>query len=171
MIVGDDVEGLGKGRDLVLPERRKPGQPRNEQDRKPDALPLVIERAIADHDSRHGPTIDWTQRRYHRARTLSNDNRGKAPMHQALRMIFAEPAVAAAQPCLKFDTWSRSNCAGSGGCGGSAHLAEGLALRTCVECPRGAIIRLARASCQPPDARRQVSAHAISSSGPSDDPA
>jgi hypothetical protein len=55
MVMRDDVEFPGKGGNLVLPERGKPAQPRDEQDRKPDTLPLVIERAIADYDSRHRP--------------------------------------------------------------------------------------------------------------------
>ena len=55
MIVGDDVEILGESRDLVLPKRGKPGQSRHEHDGKPDTLPLIIERAIADNDSRHRP--------------------------------------------------------------------------------------------------------------------
>ena len=53
MVVGDDVEGLGEGGDLVVPERGKPAQPRHEHDGEPDTLALVIERAVADYDPRH----------------------------------------------------------------------------------------------------------------------
>jgi hypothetical protein len=55
MVMGDDVEILGEGGNLILPERGKPGQSRHEEDGKPDTLPLIIERAIADNDSRHRP--------------------------------------------------------------------------------------------------------------------
>ena len=53
MVVGDDIEFPGEGGDLVLPERGKPAQPRNEQDGKSDTLPLIIKRAVADYDSGH----------------------------------------------------------------------------------------------------------------------
>ena len=55
MVMRDDVKFPGKGGDLVLPEGGKTAQPRDEQDGEPDTLPLVIERAIADYDSRHRP--------------------------------------------------------------------------------------------------------------------
>jgi hypothetical protein len=66
VIVGDDIEFPGEGGDLVLPERGKPAQPRDEQDGKPDTLPLVIERAVADHDSRHCLPARRKSSRYHR---------------------------------------------------------------------------------------------------------
>src|SRR5204863_8710636 len=55
MVVGDDIEFPGEGGILGLPERGKPAQPRNEQDGKSDTLPLIIESAVADYDSRHRP--------------------------------------------------------------------------------------------------------------------
>ena len=48
MIVGDDVELLGEGGNLVAPKRRKPAQPGDQQDRKAAAMPLVMNRAVAD---------------------------------------------------------------------------------------------------------------------------
>src|SRR5207249_3038619 len=53
MVVSDDVEMLGEGDGLILPERSKPRQPRHEHDGEPDTLPLIIERAVADYDPRH----------------------------------------------------------------------------------------------------------------------
>ncbi len=99
MVVGDDVEILGEGSDLILPERGKPGQSRHEHDGKPDTLPLVIERAVANNDSRHRPASqNGTERRYHRRQRLSNGNDAALPCGRFRR---GETRV---RPCLKFDT-------------------------------------------------------------------
>ena len=48
VIKGHDLEPLGEGSDLILPEGRKPAEPRYEQDGEAHALALIIERALSD---------------------------------------------------------------------------------------------------------------------------
>src|SRR5438309_6828238 len=48
MIERHDLEPLRKSRYLVLPKGCKPAESRDEQDREAHAVPLVIERAVAD---------------------------------------------------------------------------------------------------------------------------
>src|ERR1700730_17933656 len=48
MVEGDDLEPLTEGCDLVLPERCETTKSRYEHDGKAHAVPLVIERAVAD---------------------------------------------------------------------------------------------------------------------------
>ena len=48
VIEGYNFVPLGECRDLILPKRRKSTQAGNEQDWEAHAVPLVIERAVAD---------------------------------------------------------------------------------------------------------------------------
>ena len=48
VVEGYDFEPLAKCRDLILPKRCEPTQSGDEQDGKAHAVPLVVERAVAD---------------------------------------------------------------------------------------------------------------------------
>src|SRR5580704_13091953 len=54
MVEPHGLELAGDGWKLLAPERRLAGQAADEDDRKPAAMPLVIEVAVADRDARHG---------------------------------------------------------------------------------------------------------------------